>query len=112
MSVDSYQRVCHINDIPKEGSKELTLKGTSFIAVKSDNDIYLYHNRCPHLGLPLQCQQDQFLNYDKSLILCSLHGALFEINSGRCILGPCQNQALKAADYYIKDEHIYIKDLR
>ena len=112
MTTNSYKHICHINDIPEKGSKELVLESISFIAVKSDGIIYLYRNSCPHLGLPLQWQQDQFLNHDKSLIICSTHGALFEIDSGLCIAGPCQNQMLKVVDYCIEDEHIYINDLQ
>ncbi len=108
MTRDCSRYVCHINDIPEKGSKELTFENASFMALKTDGVIYIYRNRCPHLGLPLQWQPDQFLNHDKSLILCSTHGALFEIDSGHCIAGPCQNQALESIDYYIEDEHIYI----
>ena len=106
----TYTCICHINEIPEQGCRELTLDKNCFFAVKSEGAITVYHNSCPHLGLPLQWQQDQFLNHDKSLILCSTHGALFEIESGLCIAGPCQNQSLKMADFYIENEHIYINN--
>jgi nitrite reductase/ring-hydroxylating ferredoxin subunit len=100
--------LCHINDIPEQGCKQFKCGPDSLFVVKSAGAISVYHNICPHLGLPLEWQQDQFLNHDKSLILCSTHGALFEIESGLCIAGPCQNQSLKMADYFIENEHIYI----
>lgn len=105
-----YSAICHINEIPEQGAKELIIDGNGFFAVKIEGAITIYHNNCPHLGLPLQWQQDQFLNHDKSLILCSTHGALFEIESGFCIAGPCENQSLKMADFYIKNEHVYINN--
>jgi len=110
MTTKIYSYCCHTNEIAEQGAKELILGMNSFFAVKSEGTITVYHNNCPHLGLPLQCQQDQFLNHDKSLILCSTHGALFEIESGLCIAGPCQNQSLKMADYYIENEHVYINN--
>lgn len=105
-----YNNICHIDEIPEQGSKEFKLDKNCFFAVKSEGAITVYHNSCPHLGSPLQWQQDQFLNHDKSLILCSTHGALFEIDTGLCLAGPCQNQTLKMADFYIKNEQVYIND--
>jgi nitrite reductase/ring-hydroxylating ferredoxin subunit len=101
---------CHINEIPEQGCKEFKLAENYFFAVKSAGVITVYYNSCPHLGLPLQWQQDQFLNHDKSLIICSTHGALFEIDTGLCIAGPCQNQSLKMADFYIKNDRLYINE--
>jgi len=105
-----HKKICHINEIPEQGSKEFRLDKNCFFAVKSEGAITVYYNSCPHLGSPLQWQQDQFLNHDKSLILCSTHGALFDIESGLCVVGPCQNQSLKMADFYIENEQLYIND--
>lgn len=107
---NEYHCICHINEIPEQGCRELTFDKNHFFAIKNKQGIYVYYNSCPHLGLPLQQEQDQFLNDDESLILCSAHGALFEIESGLCITGPCQNQSLTMADFRIDNEHIYIRN--
>ncbi|MCB1849350.1 MAG: Rieske 2Fe-2S domain-containing protein, partial [Gammaproteobacteria bacterium] len=52
-------------------------------------------NRCPHTGAPLDWSPDQFLDAEGRFIICAMHGALFEIESGRCIYGPCVNQSLE-----------------
>jgi nitrite reductase/ring-hydroxylating ferredoxin subunit len=39
---------------------------------------------------------DQFLDYDKRYIQCTSHGAVFEIKTGFCVSGPCQNQSLES----------------
>ncbi len=101
--------LCHIDEIPDNGSKGLNYKGMALVAVRQGDQVYLYHNQCPHLGLPLEWQADQFLNADKSLIQCSTHGALFEIESGYCISGPCQRQKLVAINTNIEDGFISIK---
>lgn len=54
-----------------------------------------YHNKCPHLGIQLEMIPDQFLDSSHSLITCSMHGALFRIEDGLCISGPCLEQALE-----------------
>jgi nitrite reductase/ring-hydroxylating ferredoxin subunit len=38
---------------------------------------------------------DAFLTPDGSLILCSSHGALFEIATGLCVGGPCLGRSLR-----------------
>lgn len=53
-----------------------------------------YVDRCPHAGLPLAQALDDYLTPDGSLIACSWHGALFRIDDGACVGGPCAGQSL------------------
>ncbi len=48
-----------------------------------------YVDRCPHAGLPLAEQLDDYLSADGAVIVCSWHGALFDPDDGRCVGGPC-----------------------
>lgn len=45
---------------------------------------------------PFNWQGDNFLSLDRNLIQCSLHGALFRIQDGVCVWGPCVRQRLAA----------------
>lgn len=56
--------------------------------------VFGYVDRCPHLRVPLAQKLDDYLTPDASLIACSWHGALFEIDTGLCVGGPCLNQHL------------------
>lgn len=60
-----------------------------------DNKITVYENKCPHLGTTLEFMPNQFLSFDKSLILCATHGAMFEHGTGYCVSGPCSGQRLQ-----------------
>ena len=62
--------------------------------VRKDDDYYGYVDRCPHAGLPLSQELDDYLTPQADLISCSWHGALFRIASGRCIGGPCAGASL------------------
>jgi nitrite reductase/ring-hydroxylating ferredoxin subunit len=62
--------------------------------VRRGEAVHGYVDRCPHAGLPLAQKLDDYLTPDGSLIACSWHGALFEIDSGACVGGPCAGQAL------------------
>lgn len=65
-------------------------------AVRRDGRAYIYLNRCPHRGIPLEWQPDAFLDDSASLIRCASHGALFLIESGECVAGPCAGERLRA----------------
>jgi nitrite reductase/ring-hydroxylating ferredoxin subunit len=65
--------------------------------------LYAYANICPHRRHPLDNPPDAFLVPDGSAIRCSSHGALFDIDSGECILGPCHGQNLLALKMRIDD---------
>ncbi|ARN72997.1 Rieske (2Fe-2S) protein [Oceanicoccus sagamiensis] len=98
--------LCHIDDIADEQSKGFNVDNDTFFAVKKGGQIYLYRNSCPHLGVELNWQQDKFLDMDGMLIQCSTHGALFLIEDGECVSGPCQGQQLQAVAFEIIDGQI------
>lgn len=53
-----------------------------------------YVDRCPHAGVPMAQQLDQYLTPTGDLIVCAWHGALFRIEDGLCVGGPCVGQRL------------------
>lgn len=97
-------------DIAEGQSKGFDLEGAYLFAVKRDDQVYLYRNSCPHLGTPLEWQEDTFLDPDGALIQCATHGALFEIESGRCISGPCLGQRLQAVPYILDNGLIMVEE--
>ncbi|HEX8553983.1 MAG TPA: Rieske (2Fe-2S) protein [Sphingomonas sp.] len=62
--------------------------------VRRGNNIFGHVDRCPHLRVPLAQRLDEYLTPDATLIMCSWHGALFEIDTGLCVGGPCVGQRL------------------
>ncbi len=62
--------------------------------VRTASAVFAYRNSCPHTGAPLDWTPDNFLDIEGRLIQCALHGALFEIETGLCIYGPCVNRRL------------------
>ena len=98
--------LCHVNDIPDEQSKGFEIGDDNLFAIKKDGQVYLYRNSCPHLGVELNWQEDKFLDMDGMLIQCSTHGALFLIEDGECVAGPCQGQRLQSIAFEIVDGQI------
>jgi nitrite reductase/ring-hydroxylating ferredoxin subunit len=101
-------RLCALADIPEGGSKSFTLPERKLFAVKQRGKVYLYQNSCPHLGIPLEWVEDQFLDSSGSMIQCANHGALFVITSGKCVSGPCSGRTLNTIKYSLEAGDIYI----
>lgn len=99
-------RLCHIDDIPEQGCKGFVVKDLRLFAVKKKGKIYLYHNSCPHIGIALEWVEDQFLDSSGTMIQCANHGALFVIENGKCVAGPCAGQKLSAVPFELIDNHI------
>jgi len=95
-------------DIPENGSKGFECNGEKYFAVKKDNTFYIYKNSCPHIGVALEWVEDQFLDSSHTMIQCANHGALFVIESGACVAGPCSGQKLTAVKFSIQNDLIFL----
>lgn len=60
--------------------------------VRTGEAVHGYVDRCPHMGLPLAQTLDDYVHEGR--ILCSWHGAVFAIDDGRCLGGPCPGARL------------------
>ncbi len=78
------------------------------IVVRRGDDVFAYVNSCPHVGLPLDMRPGQFLNLEKTHILCTNHGALFDMENGSCLDGPCFGDSLGKIPLTRKDEAFYL----
>ena len=92
-------KLCTLNDIEEGNSAGFAIETPdgkrSVIAVRKGDVVHAYVNSCPHIGAPLDFQPGQFLNRDKTHIMCSTHGALFQIDDGLCVAGPCTDKYLE-----------------
>lgn len=95
-------------DIPENGSKGFECNGEKYFAVKKEGKLYIYKNSCPHIGVALEWVEDQFLDSSQSMIQCANHGALFVIESGACVAGPCSGQKLTAVKFSVQNDLIFL----
>jgi len=104
--------ITSLSEIADPGSKGLSVDQQGMkldlFVIKKDSKINVYKNSCPHTQGPLDWTPDQFLDLDNNHIQCANHGALFEINSGLCIYGPCKAESLQALPFTIRDDNIYL----
>ena len=100
--------LCHVDALRDNESRGFKVGQRRLVLVKKGGTFFLYENVCPHLGINLEYTEHEFLDSDKSYILCANHGALFEIDTGRCIAGPCSGQALTSVALEVKDAEVEI----
>lgn len=64
--------------------------------VRRGSRYFAYQNVCQHLPVTLDLNDNSFFNHDKSLLQCQMHGALYEMETGLCVGGPCEGARLRA----------------
>lgn len=100
--------LCHIDELSEPGAKGFALKqGRTeklVFLIKKEGQVYAYENKCPHAGINLEWQEDDFLDTDKAFIQCSVHGALFTIEKGECAGGPCNGAGLTSLEIEIDND--------
>jgi nitrite reductase/ring-hydroxylating ferredoxin subunit len=62
--------------------------------LRFDSRVVAYLNRCAHVPVEMDWQPGEFLDADRALILCSIHGAAYAPGTGRCVGGPCNGGRL------------------
>ncbi len=99
------QVLCRLEEIEDGQAKGFTLgqglEARGVFVVREGARAFGYVNSCPHLGTPLDWQGDRFISLDSGLIMCATHGALFEIEGGLCVDGPCVGENLEPAPVVI-----------
>ena len=74
------------------------------LVVRHGPALHAWVNACPHHGTPMAWRKNAFLNAARDRIVCGAHGAQFEIDTGRCTLGPCLGQSLTPVPLCIHDD--------
>ena len=71
--------------------------------VRRGNEAFGYVDRCPHMGVPLAQRLDDYMAPSGEWIACSWHGALFTVEGGECVGGPCTGSRLTAWPVRVED---------
>ena len=91
--------LCRLDEIGDPGAKGFEfrdgeLRFAGFV-VRQGGAARGYVDSCPHAGWPLASLGDRYLTREKDLILCAGHGALFRLEDGVCVSGPCAGGRLE-----------------
>jgi len=79
-------------------------------AMRHGGQIRVFVNSCPHLGVGLDWLPNRFLDVAGTHIVCSTHGALFTLDTGVCVAGPCQGDALEQVAFQLEGGMVLVAD--
>ena len=106
--------VCGLADIDEDGATGLIAevggKQRNIIAIRRGGEVYAYLNWCPHAQGLLDHIEGRFFNGERTLLRCGVHGALFRIEDGYCVDGPCIGDSLTALKIEIRGGELYLID--
>jgi nitrite reductase/ring-hydroxylating ferredoxin subunit len=93
------------NVILGEGEDELDI-----VIVQTKGARHAYINCCPHQLIPLETFPNHFLTEDKNYFVCSGHGARFQLDTGKCVYGPCLGKGLDPLATIEQDGALYLNE--
>jgi nitrite reductase/ring-hydroxylating ferredoxin subunit len=104
-------RLCRLEDIPdgdSRGFDPLNLGRDTLFVVRRGESLHAWRDACPHIdGAPMAWRKNAYLNADRDRIVCSAHGALFDVATGKCLLGPCLGRFLEPMTVLMEGGVIY-----
>ncbi|MEY2633202.1 MAG: hypothetical protein RIR00_1856 [Pseudomonadota bacterium] len=76
--------------------------------IRYQGKVFGYLNRCGHVPVRMDWKPGEFFDYSKLYLICTMHGALYAPESGRCLTGRCRGQGLQALPVEEKNDAIYL----
>lgn len=106
------QHLCASDELQERG-KAITFDVLHYreparaFALRFEGQVVAYLNRCLHVPTEMDWQDGEFLDMDRQFIMCSIHGAVYEPDTGRCAGGPCGRGKLTALLVEEKEGQVY-----
>jgi nitrite reductase/ring-hydroxylating ferredoxin subunit len=76
--------------------------------IRFDGEYYAYKNRCAHMALTLDLDDNDFFTIDFRGLICKTHGAVYYPDDGLCISGPCLGESLEAIPIEVRDNSVLL----
>jgi nitrite reductase/ring-hydroxylating ferredoxin subunit len=73
-------------EFPEEGKLATKVNGWYVLVAKTDEGLFAVNDRCTHQAAILSTGRIR-----RGAVMCALHGARFEMETGRCIGGTYKN---------------------
>lgn len=106
------QWLCRADELAERGTARLFevlhfRQPARAFALRHDGRVVAYLNRCVHVPTEMDWQPGEFLDSEREFILCSIHGASYEPQTGRCAGGPCGRGRLTALRVDEREGQVY-----
>ena len=99
--------LCHLDDLIENQGKGFDSPQGKIILIKRQQQVFAWLNMCPHLGIQLEWEDDHFMDFENYFLQCASHGALFQVEDGYCVGGPCIGKSLIKVTIEINDNQVF-----
>ncbi len=108
------QCLCRLEALDNPGSRGFVIerdgRREEIFVVRRESKVFAYRNRCPHTGAPLDWREHEYLDESGEFIQCANHAALFRLEDGYCVAGPCRRQHLEPVGIRLEDQDILLDE--
>jgi nitrite reductase/ring-hydroxylating ferredoxin subunit len=115
--MDELFAICRTFEIDDHDARGFVLKrvvadGESerwpIIVTRKGQIFYGFENKCPHAGERLDVNSGEFMDEAGNFLVCSKHGAQFDLDTGFCFSGACQNKSLTPIKIVVDDGDVCV----
>lgn len=78
----TWHEVCQLDSFPADGKLAVVIARWSLLVLREGDAFFAYNDRCPHQAALLSPGKLR-----RGAIMCPLHGARFQSDTGKCIGG-------------------------
>jgi nitrite reductase/ring-hydroxylating ferredoxin subunit len=103
-------RLCAVSELA-EGQPvlaRLTPASSVILLRLAGGALVAYRNACPHMGIELDWDARRLLSRTGRFLQCTGHGALFRLEDGLCVAGPCTGEALTPLPIRIEHDAVLL----
>ena len=115
--MDELFAICRTFEIDDHDARGFVLKrvvadGESerwpIIVTRKGQVFYGFENKCPHAGDRLDVNSGEFMDEAGNFLVCSKHGSQFDLDTGFCFSGACQNKSLTPIKIVVDDGDVCV----
>lgn len=104
--------VARVDDVPPGSTRKFRFErnGATIEAFVANvaGQFVAYVNRCVHISIPLDMDDNDFFTCDGKLFICKTHGSAYDPLAGKCIGGPGQGKSLERLPVTVENGVIYL----
>jgi nitrite reductase/ring-hydroxylating ferredoxin subunit len=104
--------LARVDELPPGTTKKFTveLRGqtTEAFLANVQGEFVAFVNRCVHLPITLDLDDNDFFTCDAKLFVCKTHGSVYDPHAGKCVGGPGQGKSLERLPLVIENGAVYL----
>jgi nitrite reductase/ring-hydroxylating ferredoxin subunit len=104
--------LARVDELPPGATKKFTFEAhgqkiEAFLA-NVQGEFVAFVNRCVHLPITLDLDDNDFFTCDARLFVCKTHGSVYDPHAGKCVGGPGQGKSLERLPLIVENGAVYL----